>query len=358
VLKDSAEPLSQAYDLAMLDLDGVVYIGPDAVPGAVEHLARLRSQLHVAYVTNNASRPPQAVADHLRRLGIEVADEDVVTSAQAAARLVAERVPADSSVFVIGGTGLDVALAEHGLRPVQDRAENPAAVVSGFSADLRWGTVIAGAILVREGLPWVASNTDMTVPTPQGPGPGNGALVDVVATFAQRLPVVAGKPEPPLMEETRRRVGGERPLVVGDRLDTDILGARRVGYDSLLVTTGVTGVAELVAAAHGLRPSFVGTDLGALSRPHQAPVRHDRGFRCGGWWAEVRDGAHEVERAPDTTPARDGGSAASADAWWRVVASSGWEHLDATGRAPDVGRLHPPSTVSASAAAPSDQETA
>jgi glycerol 3-phosphatase-2 len=345
VLKHSDEPLVQGYDLAMLDLDGVVYIGPDAVPGAVEHLATVRKDLHVAYVTNNASRTPDSVADHLRELGIEVADEDVVTSAQAAARLLTDRVPAGSAVFVIGGRGLQVALDELGLRPVQDRDDGPVAVVSGFSTDLRWGTVIAGAILVREGLPWVASNTDLTVPTPHGPGPGNGALVEAVARFAGREPVVAGKPEPPLMEETRRRVGGERPLVVGDRLDTDILGARRVGYDSLLVTTGVTGLPELVAASEELRPSYVGSDLGALTRRHPAPVEDGAGFRSGCWRAEVRDDTLTVCRVDDGEGSPEDQDAQ--DAWWRVVAAAAWTYQDTAGRAPDLGELRPPGSVDA-----------
>ena len=135
----------------------------------------------------------------------------MVTSAQAAARLLAEQLPDGSAVFVIGGEGLEVALREQGLRPVQDPEEEPAAVVSGFHGDLRWSTVIAGAILVRDGLPWVASNTDLTVPTPDGPGPGNGALVGWSPASPTGEPVVAGKPEPPLFEETLRRVGGERP---------------------------------------------------------------------------------------------------------------------------------------------------
>jgi len=314
------------------------------VPGAAEHLAAVRKDLHVAYVTNNASRTPESVADHLRELGIEVADGDVVTSAQAAARLLAERVPEGSAVFVIGGRGLEVALGELGLRPVQDRDDGPAAVVSGFSADLRWGTVIAGAILVREGLPWVASNTDLTVPTPDGPGPGNGALVGAVSRFAGRDPVVAGKPEPPLLEETRRRVGGERPLVVGDRLDTDILGARRVGYDSLLVTTGVTGLPELVAAPEELRPSYVGSDLGALTRSHPAPTEDGEGFRSGCWHAEVRDDVLTVSRVDDEG-SPDGEDRPDADDWWRVVACAAWRHQDTAGRAPDLGDLRPPGSV-------------
>jgi HAD superfamily hydrolase (TIGR01450 family) len=341
VLTGSQGPLWDDYDVAMLDLDGVVYIGPDAVPGAPEHLDAARDAgMHLAYVTNNASRTPAAVARHLRELGIEVADEDVVTSAQAAARVLSDQLPDGSAVFVIGGEGLEVALREQGLRPVQDPDEKPAAVVSGFYADLRWSTVIAGAILVRDGLPWVASNTDLTVPTPAGPGPGNGALVEVVARFADRRPVVAGKPEAPLFEETLRRVGGERPLVVGDRLDTDIEGANNTGYDSLLVMTGVTGLEQLVAARPALRPSYVAADLGGLGRRHDEPATDGDTVSAGGWRATVVDGTVRVS-----------GDGDGPDAWWQVVATAAWRHLDTTGDVAGVADLTPPSSVAAEPAA-------
>src|SRR3954447_219488 len=334
VLKTTAKPLSLTYDVAMLDLDGVVYVGPDAIPGAPGYLdAAASAGLRLAYVTNNASRPPGTVAGHLRDLGIAVRDEDVVTSAQAAARLVVGEVPAGSSVFVIGGTGLEVALREQGLHPVQQPEPRPAAVVSGYSADLRWGTVIAGAILVRQGLPWVASNTDLTVPTPQGPGPGNGALVEVVRRFAGRDPVVAGKPRPPLFEETLRRIGGERPLIVGDRLDTDIEGARAVGYDSLLVMTGVTDLEILVDTPPELRPSYVGADLAALAQSQPEVEVEGAHARSDGWVATVDGGVLSV------------GGTGDRHAWWRAVAVGGWRHLDTTGVPADVSGARPPSSV-------------
>jgi glycerol 3-phosphatase-2 len=334
VLRASPEALWSAYDVAMLDLDGVVYIGPEAVPGAPEQLARAaEAGMHLAYVTNNASRTPGTVAEHLRRLGIPVDDGDVVTSAQAAARLLANQLGEGAPVFVIGGEGLEVALAEQGLKPVQDRDADPRAVVSGYSGQLRWSTVVTGALLVRDGLPWVASNTDMTVPTPHGPGPGNGVLVDVVARFADREPVVAGKPEPPLFEETLRRVGGTRPLVVGDRLDTDIEGANRTGYDSLLVMTGVTGLAELVGAPAEQRPTYVAPDLGGLARQHDEPAQSNGVVTCGGWQAAVVDGTLRVD------------GTGAPDAWWQVAATAGWAHLDTTGTAADVSAVLPPGSV-------------
>src|SRR5680860_200081 len=163
MLKSCSTALWDEYDVALLDLDGVVYVGRAAVPGAAEHLSRAgASGMHLAYVTNNASRPPSEVAEHLRELGIPATIQDVVTSAQAAARLVAEQVPAGSPVFVIGGDGLFEALAELDLKGVQTIGQDPVAVVSGFNPDLRWQTVVDGAILVERGLPWVAANMDLT----------------------------------------------------------------------------------------------------------------------------------------------------------------------------------------------------
>lgn len=336
MLSSSDRPLWEAYDVALLDLDGVVYIGPDAVPGAPEHLdAAAGAGMRLAYVTNNAARPPAEVAEHLRELGIRAEPTDVVTSAQAAARLLADDLEPGSVVYVIGGRGLFEALAERDLRPVQSPDDDPVAVVSGYHRDITWGTVTDGAILVRAGLPWVASNTDMSVPTARGHGPGNGVLVDAVARFTGRHPVVAGKPRPPLFEETVRRVGGDRPLVVGDRLDTDIEGARAAGYDSLLVLTGVTDLEVLVTADEPLRPTYLSTDLAGLGEPHPAPGRDGAGWVCGGWTAAVASGALVVT------------GEGAVDDWWRAVAAAGWAHLDTTGNAADVGGLTPPSSVGA-----------
>lgn len=338
-LRACTSPLWDRYDVAVLDLDGVVYVGPHAVPGAPDHLARAaQAGMHVAYVTNNAARPPAMVAAHLRELGVTLEDGDVVTSAQAAAHLLADQLGPGAPVFVIGGEGLFEALAERGLRPVQDIEADPVAVVSGFHRDLRWGTVVDGAILVRRGLPWVAANTDLSVPTPHGPGPGNGRLVDTVARFAERAPVVAGKPQTPLFEETLARVGGERPLVVGDRLDTDIEGAVNAGYDSLLVMTGVTGLAEIVAAPPAMRPTYLSLDLGGLGETHAVPERAGDGYLLDGILGRVRDGRLHMDSEPD--PAR-----AAAASWWRVLACAAWAHLDTTGNPVDVEGLTPPSTV-------------
>lgn len=348
MLQASESPLWETYDLAMLDLDGVVYIGLEAVQGASTHLDRARAAgMRLAFVTNNAARPPAAVAEHLRELGVPAGSEDVVTSAQAAARLLADRCDPGAAVFVIGGQGLFEALEERGLRPVQDVAAAPVAVVSGYHRDLRWGTVSDGAILVGRGLPWVAANTDISIPTPHGRGPGNGVLVETVARFAGATPVVAGKPLSPLFEETVRRVGGTRPLVVGDRLDTDIEGAVNGGYDSLLVLTGVTGIEELVAAPSHQRPSYLSSDLGGLAVRHPQPFLH---ATRSAHETDATDAETTVEVAGMTARVRHGRLRAEGrglvDDWWRAVACAAWRHLDTTGVPVSIDGLQPPGSVS------------
>ncbi len=327
----STQPLAQAYDLAMLDLDGVVYIGGRAVPGAAEHLARARKAgMRLAFVTNNASRPPEDVAAHLGELGVDAETSDVVTSAQAAARVLRDRFGTGARVAVLGGEGLTAALSAEELVPVAIADDSAQAVVSGYGPDVLWRDIMRAAVLIRDGLPWVASNADLTIPTPFGTAPGHGVLVGVLRDFGGVEPVVAGKPERPLLDETIRRVGGRRPLMVGDRLDTDIDGALNAGCDSLLVMTGVTGVDELVAVPAGQRPTYVAADLGGLFEPQVPPRVSDATAELGGWAARVADGGLSVS------------GEGSPNDWWRVVAAASWAHLDDSGTAVDTAALEPP----------------
>jgi HAD superfamily hydrolase (TIGR01450 family) len=314
-LRGSDEPLSSRYDVALLDLDGVVYLGGAAIPGAAEALRKAAAAgMRLAFVTNNAYRTPATIAAQLTRLGVTASPQDIVTSAQAAARLLAERLPPGSAVLVIGGTGLRAALRERGLRPVSVAAAKPAAVVQGYSPDISYAQLAEGALAVEAGALFVASNADVTLPTPRGRQPGNGALVAVIATATGVQPVVAGKPEPPLHAESVQRTGARRPLVVGDRLDTDIEGACRVGADSLLVLTGVTRPADLLLAPPGQRPAYVAADLTGLLEPHPEVTAADGGYTCGGWTAQrTADGQRlKLEGSGDRI---DGLRALAAAAW-------------------------------------------
>lgn len=290
-LKGCAEPLSSHYDVALLDLDGVVYLGGSAIPGAAGALDKaVAGGMRLAFVTNNAFRTPSAIAAQLAGLGVQASPGDVVTSAQAAARLLAERLPAGSAVLVIGGSGLRIAVRERGLRPVSVAAAKPAAVVQGYAPGVDYSQLAEGALAVQAGALFVASNVDPTLPTPRGRQPGNGSMVQVIVNATGVRPLVAGKPEPPLHAESVQRTGARRPLVVGDRLDTDIEGACRVGADSLLVLTGVSKPADVLLAPQGQRPSFLAEGLAGLISPHPAVTADGGGYRCGGWTARPADG--------------------------------------------------------------------
>ncbi|MEU7577348.1 HAD hydrolase-like protein [Streptomyces sp. NPDC041068] len=310
----SRRALSEAYDTALLDLDGVVYAGGQAIAYAVDSLGTARAGgMHLAYVTNNALRTPDAVAAHLTELGIPTGASDVITSAQAAARLVSEQVPAGARVLVIGGEGLRVALRERGLEPVDSADDDPAAVVQGYGGpDMAWGRFAEACYAIARGVPWFASNTDLTIPSARGIAPGNGAAVEVVRIATGAEPQVAGKPLPPMHRETILRTGAERPLVVGDRLDTDIEGAFNGEVDSLLVLTGVTDGARLLAAPPEHRPTYVDADLRGMltGQPEVGPVQG--GFGCGGWTASVRDGELALDGEGEVM---DGLRALCAAAW-------------------------------------------
>ncbi|GHF41304.1 haloacid dehalogenase [Streptomyces mashuensis] len=331
----SERRLGDAYDTALLDLDGVVYAGGEAIAYAVESLAAARDGgMHLAYVTNNAARTPEAVAGHLTELGVPAAPEDVITSAQAVARLIADQLPQGSKVLVIGAEGLRVALRERGLVPVESADDDPAAVAQGYGGpDMPWSRLAEASYAVARGVPWFASNTDLTIPSARGIAPGNGAAVQAVRIATGAEPQVAGKPLPPMHRETILRTGAERPLVVGDRLDTDIEGAYAGGVDSLLVLTGVTTPAQLLAARPEHRPTFVAEDLRGLLVEHPAVAGGPDGFRCGGWTAAVDGGelvlSGDGERvdalralcAAAWSEAGDGACGLSAD---KVLARLGW----------------------------------
>jgi glycerol 3-phosphatase-2 len=296
------DPLAKVYDVALLDLDGVVYLGGAAVPGAPDALAKASDAgMRLAFVTNNSSRTPSAVAAQLASYGVAASAGDVVTSAQAAARLLATRLPAGAAVLVVGGTGLRIALRERGLRPVTVAADRPAAVVQGYSPDISYSLLAEGALAVQAGAWFVASNADSTIPTVRGRQPGNGALSQVIVAATGQQPVIAGKPEPPLHAESVDRTGAQRPLVVGDRLDTDIEGAVRVGADSLLVLTGVSRPLDAVLAPPHQRPTYLAAGLTGLLEPHPPVRMSGDAFRCGGWTARrvaggrlVLDGSGDV----------------------------------------------------------------
>jgi HAD superfamily hydrolase (TIGR01450 family) len=294
----AGERLVDGYALVVFDLDGVIYLIDRPIPGAVEAVGRLHAEGRaVAYATNNASRRSSEVADLLTGMGVPARPVEVLTSAAAAAELLRDRLPAGAAVLVVGAEALRAEVRAAGLTPVSRADESPVAVVQGYGPQVGWVDLAEASVAVRGGATWIATNTDRTLPSGRGPLPGNGALVAALRTALGRDPdLVVGKPEPALFATAARRAGEGRTLVVGDRLDTDIEGARRAGLDSLLVLTGVSDVAELLAAPAERRPTYVSMDLAGLF-DSAAVVRVPGTADAGGWSVTSRDGALELSGA-------------------------------------------------------------
>jgi glycerol 3-phosphatase-2 len=253
------------HDVLLTDLDGTLYRGREVVPGAVEAVTgAARRGVRTVYVTNNASRRPRDVAAHLAGLGFPAAETDVATSSQAAAALLAQRLPVGATVLVVGTEALVAEVEAVGLVTTREAA-GAAAVVQGHDPRTAWPVLAEAAVALRAGALWVACNVDPTLPTERGPLPGNGSMVAALRTATGCAPAVAGKPAPTLLREAAERTGARRALVVGDRLDTDIEGGRAAGLATLLVLTGISDASDLLAAPPALRPDHVGADLGALT---------------------------------------------------------------------------------------------
>ncbi len=270
--KEGATPLD-GVDVVLADLDGVVYAGPGPLPHAVDSLNRAGQTRRLGYITNNASRTDASVAQHLRELGLHTEPRDVVTSPQAAMRLLSGRLPAGATVLVVGGEGLVVEVEKAGFVVTRSATDAPAAVVQGFAPEVGWLQLAEAAYALKVpenegGIPWIATNTDWTIPQERGVAPGNGTLVSAVHTAVGRLATVAGKPEKPIFDEAVARFGAQHPLFLGDRLDTDIMGADRAGIASALVLTGIDRPKHVLAAPPGSRPTYILGDLRELHEPY------------------------------------------------------------------------------------------
>jgi glycerol-1-phosphatase len=307
--------LAQDHDCLLLDLDGTVFRGHEPTPGAVDTLAVVRSR--ALFVTNNASRGPAEVAQHLCAMGFTAKPDDVVTSAQSAAHLLHEQLQPGAAVLIIGTDSLAAEVRKVGLKPVRQYSDDPVAVVQGHSPQTGWPDLAEAALAIRGGALWVAANVDKTLPSERGLLPGNGAMVAALRAATDRKPQVAGKPEPTLLTDALARGKFRAPLVVGDRLDTDIAGASAAGLPSLLVLCGVSTAAETVRAAVGQRPNYIAEDLRSLY------ARADS-LRIGphpAWYVDVGPTAVTVQ-----STGRDPGDALSVV---RATASAVWNaHLD------------------------------
>lgn len=308
--------LAESYDSLLCDLDGVVYTGHCAVPGAVAALSRaVDAGLSLGYVTNNASRSPEQVAAHLRELGAPAAPRQVFGSAQVGAELLSDQLPVGAGVLVVGSEALAAEVSTRGFRTLtsaEAHLEPVQAVIQGFDPDVGWADLAEASFAVRSGALWIATNTDLTIPVARGIAPGNGSFVAAVAQATGAVPLVAGKPQPMLFRLAADRLGARRPLVLGDRLDTDIRGGRSAGLASALVLTGIDDAWTALAADPAERPEYLLGDLGELFASYSHPAPDGSGTRCGVARAEVRQDVLSIE-APEGC--LDGWRAGCA-AWW------------------------------------------
>jgi HAD superfamily hydrolase (TIGR01450 family) len=304
--KKTASPTPlDGVDTVLADLDGVVYAGPGALPYAIESLNAAAKTVRLGYITNNASRTDASVAEHLTSLGLSVAASDVVTSPQAAMRLLGELVPAPATILVVGGAGLVDELEKAGYTPTRSAEDSPAAVVQGFAPEVAWTDLAEAAFALKlpeeeGGIPWIATNTDWTIPRERGVAPGNGTLVSAVHTAIGRLATVAGKPEVPIFEEAKARFDAKRALFIGDRLDTDILGAVRSGIESALVLTGIDRPKHVLAAPEGSRPTYILSDLRELHEPYPVATEKDGAHWVNGAGVRVVGGDVEIVAEGET----------------------------------------------------------
>src|SRR5690625_2281073 len=262
-----SERLIETVDGVLFDLDGVVYRGDSAVKYAVEAINELETP--TGYITNNASRPSEHVANHLRFLGLATSPDQVTTSAQAAAELIRDAYGPATRVLMIGGVGLHDALAKAELTVVSGADDDPEVVVQGTSQDITWTDLAEGVYAINAGATYVATNLDATMPTDRGMALGNGALVKAITYATEVEPTfTAGKPDPKIFHHAAQRANMEQPVVVGDRLDTDIAGARAAGYASLVVLPGVHQPGDIMRAPLDQRPDYMATDLRGLHQKH------------------------------------------------------------------------------------------
>jgi HAD superfamily hydrolase (TIGR01450 family) len=259
--------LADEFDGLLVDLDGVVWIGREMVPGSAEALAALLERdVEIVFVTNNPGKPASAYVERLREAGIPVGDNRVVTAGEATASLAAERVGAGRTAFAIGAPAFHDTVAAAGLELIEGEAAREAdvVIVSGHRG-FDYEELLTATLALRHGAALFATSHDPTLPMPGGPWPGTGAVLAAVETASGSKAEIGGKPEPHLFEMARERIAAaERVAMVGDRVSSDIEGGRRAGLETVLVLSGATSREE--AGGADPAPDHVVEDLAALAQ--------------------------------------------------------------------------------------------
>ncbi|MDE1654397.1 HAD-IIA family hydrolase [Actinotignum timonense] len=279
------------FDGAIFDLDGVVYLGTDPAPHAADAYGRaIAAGMRPLFLTNNASRTQEEVAAHLATVGISAPASTVLTSAMASTQLAVSQVPAGAKALVIGGNGLHRAVSETSLVPVSSADDNPDVVIMGFYPTIDWAALSEVALAIRRGALFVATNLDATLPMERGFMVGCGSLVAAVVNATGVQPLSAGKPDPAIFAIGMDMLGASHPLAIGDRLNTDIRGARAAGIASLHVLTGVSSARDIMLAAQEERPDYLGDDLRVLNEDYPEIHREGERWVAGTSWAQVEEG--------------------------------------------------------------------
>jgi HAD superfamily hydrolase (TIGR01450 family) len=277
-----AKKIWNEHDLLLADLDGVVYEGKVAIKNAVETINTIAQQnIPVGYVTNNSSRKPETIVEQLLGFGLHAKPENIISSGQTAVELLQTKISSGAKVLVVGGDGLRARVSAGGFEIISSSDDKPEAVIQGFAPDVSWNDLAEAAYSIQNGAIWVATNNDWTLPQEKGLAPGNGTLVGAVHTAVGQLPIVAGKPEPAIFQTALNLFKPESAVFVGDRLDTDILGANRAGIKSALVLSGVSTRKDVLAAKPEERPFYIIGNLDELLVDYQEPKQTKRGFTCG-----------------------------------------------------------------------------
>ena len=328
-LRGSGAALAEEYDCALLDLDGTAWSGDETIEHAAASVIEAREAgMASAFVTNNAMRTPQQVTDKLNSMDFAATPDMVMTSAMDIAAIMAEELEEGSKVFVIGGAGLRLALEERGFVLVDSANDEPVAVVQGLDKKVDWALLSEGAFAIERGAAFYASNLDATLPIERGQALGNGSLVRAIQHATRKRPIAGGKPEPGIYRRASELVGAQNPIAVGDRLETDIMGAVAAGVPALHVLTGVHQARDVIRAPRGQRPSYLAIDMRGLLEAHPAPKHH----RDGTWTCGVsqvakatRSGVLTLDDVELTEPVT-----ISIDSY-RALAAAAWEYADGAG---------------------------
>ena len=328
-LRGSGAALAEEYDCALLDLDGTAWSGDETIEHAAASVIEAREAgMASAFVTNNAMRTPQQVTDKLNSMDFQATPDMVMTSAMDIAAIMAEELEEGAKVFVIGGAGLRLALEERGFVLVDSADDEPVAVVQGLDKQVDWALLSEGAFAIERGAAFYASNLDATLPIERGQALGNGSLVRAIQHATRKRPIAGGKPEPGIYRRAGELVGAQNPLAVGDRLETDIMGAVAAGVPALHVLTGVHQARDVIRAPRGQRPTYLAIDMRGLLEAHPAPKHH----RDGTWTCGVsqvakatRSGVLTLDDVELTDPVT-----ISIDSY-RALAAAAWEYADGAG---------------------------